>query len=68
MVPDPHVLYSDHGAVFTSAHLERVCLDTHIRLITFPPRSVTGPRQDRTGLVRHEARCYIPDAAGTNPK
>jgi len=27
------VLYSDHGSDFTSARLERVCLDTHIRLI-----------------------------------
>jgi len=29
----PDVLYSDHGSDFTSARLERVCLDTHIRLI-----------------------------------
>ncbi|GAB3249265.1 transposase [Arthrobacter pigmenti] len=29
----PDVLYSDHGADFTSARLERVCLDTHIQLI-----------------------------------
>jgi len=29
----PEVLYSDHGADFTSSRLERVCLDTHIRLI-----------------------------------
>lgn len=29
----PEVLYSDHGSDFTSARLERVCLDTHIRLI-----------------------------------
>ncbi|MDV5999539.1 DDE-type integrase/transposase/recombinase [Kocuria rhizophila] len=29
----PEVLYSDHGSDFTSARLDRVCLDTHIRLI-----------------------------------
>ncbi|GHG54962.1 transposase [Sinomonas cellulolyticus] len=29
----PDVLYSDHGSDFTSARLERVCLDTHIRLV-----------------------------------
>jgi putative transposase len=29
----PDVLYSDHGSDFTSARLERVCLDTHTRLI-----------------------------------
>jgi putative transposase len=29
----PDVLYSDHGSDFTSTRLERVCLDTHIRLI-----------------------------------
>lgn len=29
----PDVLYSDHGSDFTSSRLERVCLDTHIRLI-----------------------------------
>lgn len=29
----PEVLYSDHGSDFTSARLERVCLDTHIQLI-----------------------------------
>jgi putative transposase len=29
----PNVLYSDHGSDFTSARLERVCLDTHIRLV-----------------------------------
>jgi len=29
----PDVLYSDHGSDFTSGRLERVCLDTHIRLI-----------------------------------
>lgn len=29
----PDVLYSDHGADFTSARLERVCLDTKVQLI-----------------------------------
>ncbi|SMY13198.1 Mu transposase C-terminal domain-containing protein [Brevibacterium jeotgali] len=29
----PDVLYSDHGADFTSARLERVCLDTRIQLV-----------------------------------
>jgi len=29
----PDLLYNDHGSDFTSARLERVCLDTHIRLI-----------------------------------
>lgn len=29
----PDILYSDHGSDFTSARLERVCLDTHIQLI-----------------------------------
>ena len=28
----PDVLYSDNGSDFTSARLERVCLDTHVRL------------------------------------
>ncbi|UKA62757.1 Mu transposase C-terminal domain-containing protein [Arthrobacter sp. FW306-04-A] len=29
----PEMLYSDHGSDFTSTRLNRVCLDTHIRLI-----------------------------------
>jgi putative transposase len=29
----PDILYSDHGSDFTSARLERVCLDAHIQLI-----------------------------------
>lgn len=29
----PDVLYSDHGSDFTSARLERVCLDTQIQLV-----------------------------------
>ncbi|MDP9988761.1 putative transposase [Arthrobacter oryzae] len=33
----PDVLYSDHGSDFTSARLERVCLDTHVRLIHSRP-------------------------------
>ena len=32
----PDVLYSDHGSDFTSSQLDRVCLDTHIRLIHSP--------------------------------
>ena len=32
----PDVLYSDHGSDFTSARLERVCLDMHVRLIHSP--------------------------------
>lgn len=33
----PEMLYSDHGADFTSTRLDRVCLDTHIRLIHSQP-------------------------------
>jgi putative transposase len=33
----PEMLYSDHGADFTSARLDRVCLDTHVRLIHSQP-------------------------------
>lgn len=33
----PDVLYSDHGADFTSEHLEQVCHDTHIQLIHSTP-------------------------------
>ena len=29
----PDVLYADHGSDFTSARLEQVCLDLHVRLI-----------------------------------
>jgi len=44
----PDVLYSDHGADFTSARLERVCLDTHIRLI----HSRVGVPQGRGKIER----------------
>lgn len=33
----PSVLYSDHGADFTSAHLEHVCADTQIELVHSTP-------------------------------
>ncbi len=44
----PDVLYSDHGSDFTSARLERVCLDTHIRLI----HSRVGVPQGRGKIER----------------
>ena len=44
----PEVLYSDHGADFTSSRLERVCLDTHIRLI----HSRVGVPQGRGKIER----------------
>ena len=44
----PEILYSDHGSDFTSARLERVCLDTHIRLI----HSRTGVPQGRGKIER----------------
>ncbi len=44
----PDLLYSDHGADFTSTHLERVCLDTHIRLI----HSLPGVPQGRGKIER----------------
>ncbi|WP_147050787.1 Mu transposase C-terminal domain-containing protein, partial [Kocuria flava] len=44
----PEVLYSDHGADFTSTRLERVCLDTHIRLI----HSRVGVPQGRGKIER----------------
>lgn len=44
----PDVLYSDHGSDFTSARLERVCLDTHIQLI----HSRTGVPQGRGKIER----------------
>jgi putative transposase len=33
----PDVLYSDHGSHFTSARPDRVCTDTHVRLIHSRP-------------------------------
>lgn len=47
----PDVLYRDHGSDFTSARLERVCLDTH-PTHPLPDRCSAGPREDRTAL-RH---------------
>ncbi|WP_380168900.1 Mu transposase C-terminal domain-containing protein [Jannaschia sp. R86511] len=44
----PDVLYSDHGSDFTSARLERVCLDTHTRLI----HSRVGVPQGRGKIER----------------
>lgn len=44
----PEVLYSDHGSDFTSARLEQVCLDTHIRLI----HSRVGVPQGRGKIER----------------
>lgn len=44
----PDVLYSDHGSDFTSARLERVCLDAHIRLI----HSRVGVPQGRGKIER----------------
>lgn len=44
----PDVLYSDHGSDFTSARLERVCLDTHIRLV----HSRVGVPQGRGKIER----------------
>ena len=44
----PEVLYSDHGADFTSRHLEQVCHDTHIGLI----HSTAGVPQGRGKIER----------------
>jgi putative transposase len=44
----PDMLYSDHGSDFTSARLERVCLDTHIQLI----HSKSGVPQGRGKIER----------------
>lgn len=44
----PDVLYSDHGSDFTSSRLDRVCLDTHIRLI----HSRVGVPQGRGKIER----------------
>jgi len=44
----PDVLYSHHGSDFTSARLERVCLDTHIRLM----HSRVGVPQGRGKIER----------------
>ena len=44
----PDLLYSDHSADFTSTHLERACLDTHIRLT----HSLPGAPQGRGKIER----------------
>ena len=44
----PDLLYSDHGSDFTSARLEQVCLDTHVRLI----HSQVGIPQGRGKIER----------------
>ena len=68
----PDVLYSDHGSDFTSARLEPVCLDTHIRLIHSRPGVPQGRgkierfyRTITTELLPHLAG-FIPH--GTNGK
>lgn len=69
----PEVLYSDHGADFTSTRLERVCLDTHIRLI----HSRVGVPQGRGKIERFYGTIttevlphlpgYIPHGTGGRP-
>jgi putative transposase len=44
----PDILYSDHGSDFTSSRLDRVCLDTHIRLV----HSRVGVPQGRGKIER----------------
>ena len=44
----PDVLYSDHGADFTSSHLELVCADTRIQLV----HSTAGVPQGRGKIER----------------
>ena len=44
----PDVLYSDHGSDFTSARIEHVCLDLHVRLI----HSRVGVPQGRGKIER----------------
>jgi putative transposase len=44
----PDVLYSDHGSDFTSARIEQVCLDLHVRLI----HSRVGVPQGRGKIER----------------
>jgi len=44
----PDVLYSDHGADFTSEHLAQVCHDTHIQLV----HSTPGVPQGRGKIER----------------
>ncbi len=69
----PDVLYADHGSDFTSARLEQVCLDLHVRLI----HSRIGVPQGRgkierfyrtitTELLPHLPG-YIPHGTGGTP-
>lgn len=38
----PELLYSDHGADFTSTHLAQVCADTRIQLVHLVSPAVSG--------------------------
>ncbi len=62
----PDVLYSDHGSDFTSARLERVCLDTHIRLIHSRVGVPQGRGKDRA-LLRHRHQQLLPNLPGHIP-
>lgn len=69
----PDMLYSDHGADFTSARLERVCLDTHIQLIHSKPGVPQGRgkierfyRTSTTELLPHLPG-YIPHGRRGRP-
>jgi putative transposase len=44
----PDVLYSDHGADFTSRHLDQVCVDLHVQLV----HSTAGVPQGRGKVER----------------
>ncbi|MCO4239778.1 DDE-type integrase/transposase/recombinase [Pseudarthrobacter sp. MDT3-28] len=56
----PEMLYSDHGADFTSARLDRVCLDTHVRLIHSQPGVPQGRGKNRTVLPHRHHRTPAP--------
>lgn len=69
----PDVLYSDHGADFTSSRLEQVCLDTHVRLIHSQPGVPQGRgkierfyRTLTTELLPHLPG-HIPHGTGGDP-
>jgi putative transposase len=69
----PDVLYSDHGSDFTSARLERVCLETHVRLIHSRPGIPQGRgkierffRTITTELLPHLPG-YIPHGTNGTP-
>lgn len=53
----PEVLYSDHGADFTSTRLDRVCLDTHIRLIHSRVGVPQGGARSNASTARSPPRC-----------